>query len=238
MYALSYVSRVGMLVGARNLWSDEAELCVWDCSSEGALGRLRHREASGFSFLAVQSGGIRAALDNRYPLIEVREVISGRLIEKLRLPWASHAVNIVVAADSTVLVAARRSSPPNESFLACWLPVPPARAMWLSRTSERQPQITKRVNGDLRFLALSPDGHTAVGVLGPGLVFHDVTSLEERGRIVSPVHVSGPVAFSPDGRSLLALANRGLAVWPWLELLGKSGTNAKARIIGEEYAPC
>jgi hypothetical protein len=224
LYSLSFVPRVGMLAGVRFLWSDEGELCVWDCSADSAISRVRHREAAGFSALAVQQGGIRAVLDNRHPFIEVREVISGRLIEKLRLPASAHAMSLVVGPDSLVLASARRSSPPNESLLACWPAAPPfgsGRSAWLSRTPERLPAITKRLDGDVRFLTLSPDGRTAVGVLGAGLMFWEAPSLVERGRLFPPLQVTGPLAFTPDGRSLLVLTNRGLAVWPWLEMLGK-----------------
>jgi hypothetical protein len=224
LYSLSFVPRVGMLAGVRSRW--ESELCVWDGVKDGKLGPLRHRELAGFSALAIQPNGIRVVLDNRQAHLEVREVISGRLIEKLRLPGSGHVLSIALAPDATVLAVGRTASPPNESFLACWPPVPTTTSTstglggWLSRMPERPPLVSKRLDGDARFLTLSADGRIVAGLLGPALALWDVSTLAELARFSPPVQVLGPIAFAPDGQSLLANTTAGLAVWPWRELLG------------------
>lgn len=226
LQSLSFVQTIGALAGTCLPWSDHGGLSIWPRTAAGKVGPRAHRRAGDFTQLATQPGGIRVAVGGPAGTVEVHEAVRGGLIERLRSPVPGYVEGLAVAPDTTVL-AAVRCSPPNHTLLARWGPAtpPPAngpsRPAWRARQAERPADTAHHLKTTAHSLALAPDGRYLAAVVGAGaLGFWEVASLAEKARLTLSVPVIGPVAFAPDGRSLLVNTGAGLAVYPWKELLG------------------
>jgi hypothetical protein len=217
----------GGLEGSRLLACGGGGLWAWEVRPDGRLGHPLYRErgAQGEGALQVSPLGQRALVSG----MSVREVETGRQVERLRLPgcqadfWSFTPEGGVLALGKPMVAG---GNPRSSDWVALgrWLPqaAPAGTGLlgWLLKDRPREPGQMVRL--DRRFrgpLAISPCGNTfAVAGEGQSLLLGEVATLRELAAYQASSKIE-QLAFTSEGL-LLTRTEAGLAAYPWRELAG------------------
>jgi hypothetical protein len=202
--------------GGRRLYAAVSEhpypgLVVWHVGPGGelddpeSLGDLRDTRGISVSL----DGGRLFAF--RVAGISVCDAATLRELTLLPVPADEEVYEVVGLPDGSVIAASTCGRSAGGDALH-------VLHRWEAVGGGSRADVTPRPSAVHRF-AVSPDGRSLARVEG-NLVLRDAVTLEVLGRFrPARCKLTGPLAFSDDGR-LLAVTDAGLAAWPWKELFG------------------
>ncbi len=200
----------------------ESGVKIWEPTPSAVVHSLGDSKTAGYFPGAFSADGDRLALRGAERLIQVREVVTGRLLATLEGSWPLQRLNQAFSPDGHYFAGLARDLPP--AFLQHWSgPNPPGGAdrqpkpgfnvlVWDARTG--RPRAAFGLSSPRpSSLAFSSAGLVAVGHQAGTVTVHDARTGLEAFTLRGPPNSAMAVAFSPDG-SRLASASRGvIQIW-------------------------
>jgi hypothetical protein len=217
--------------GERLLALTSERLTAWAVNENGKLGERLYSEPVPRRLhgrMVIGPYGQRALLHD----FSVRDTGTGQVVERLDMSGRTFDSG-VIAPDGTVLIEGHLAH--SLGLEPCWVGRWPAGQReerrgfwdWLVGRPPRKPALMEAGRSHNETLALSPDGGM-LGIFaanvggGLGVDILDAHKLHTIAEYqLSEPGMGGPTpAFTADGQ-LLVLTRRGLAVYPWRELVGR-----------------
>jgi hypothetical protein len=154
--------------------------------------------------------------------VELRDARTGEVGDRIRLPPSGRVAALLFAPGGGLIIATYPGTGSTPAMLHRWQPASTAAAprglwSWLMARPDSSTNLSVPLAEGHAEYHLSPDGRHVVAT---GMAVYDAITLKPAGRFEpSLASVRSSLAFTPDGQ-LVALTDRGLAVWPWKELFG------------------